>query len=72
MPKQRWPSPNPNPFRWPPASDDWDAEKLEHLAKEYISMRKEIWQGLAARTGEKWMVVEAKVTSCTRIAALAV
>ncbi|KAI1109142.1 hypothetical protein F5Y14DRAFT_43422 [Nemania sp. NC0429] len=41
-------------------ADDWDARKLERLAKDYMSMRKEIWQGLAARTGEKWMVVEAK------------
>ncbi|KAI1122028.1 hypothetical protein F5Y10DRAFT_83755 [Nemania abortiva] len=41
-------------------TDDWDARKLERLAKDYMSMRKEIWQGLAARTGEKWMVVEAK------------
>lgn len=42
-------------------ADDWDARKLERLAKEYMSMRKEMWQGLAARTGEKWIVVEAKV-----------
>ncbi|RWA05500.1 hypothetical protein EKO27_g9596 [Xylaria grammica] len=41
-------------------ADDWDARKLERLAKEYMSMRKEIWQGLAARTGDKWTVVEAK------------
>ncbi|KAI8623240.1 hypothetical protein F5Y19DRAFT_390519 [Xylariaceae sp. FL1651] len=41
-------------------ADDWDARKLERLAKEYMSMRKEIWQGLAARTGDKWNVVEAK------------
>lgn len=42
-------------------TDDWDTRKLQHLAKEYMSMRKEIWSGLAARTGEKWNVVEAKV-----------
>ncbi|KAI1499003.1 hypothetical protein F5X99DRAFT_411474 [Biscogniauxia marginata] len=41
-------------------ADDWDNRKLERLAKEYMSMRKEIWQPLAARTGEKWNVVEAK------------
>ncbi|KAI0390791.1 hypothetical protein F5Y17DRAFT_42060 [Xylariaceae sp. FL0594] len=40
--------------------DDWDARKMETIAKEYMSMRKEIWQGLAARTGEKWSTVEAK------------
>ncbi|KAI0002353.1 hypothetical protein F4779DRAFT_132209 [Xylariaceae sp. FL0662B] len=41
-------------------ADDWDNRKLERLAKEYMSMRKEIWQPLATRTGEKWNVVEAK------------
>ncbi|KAI1149792.1 hypothetical protein F4825DRAFT_36045 [Nemania diffusa] len=41
-------------------TDDWDARKLERLAKDYMSMRKEIWQGLATRTGEKWNIVEAK------------
>ncbi|KAK8075788.1 hypothetical protein PG997_010451 [Apiospora hydei] len=41
-------------------ADDWDARKLERIAKEYISMRKEIWQPLAQRVGEKWSVVEAK------------
>ncbi|KAH6667073.1 myb family transcription factor [Plectosphaerella plurivora] len=44
-------------------ADDWDNRKLERLAKEYMTMRKEIWQGLAARTGEKWNVVEAKCMS---------
>ncbi|KAI1333925.1 hypothetical protein F5Y15DRAFT_321481 [Xylariaceae sp. FL0016] len=41
-------------------ADDWDTRKLERLAKEYMSIRKEIWQPLANRTGEKWNVVEAK------------
>jgi hypothetical protein len=44
--------------------DSWDAVKLENLAKEYMGMRKEIWGELARRTGEKWKVVEAKV-SCS-------
>jgi hypothetical protein len=43
-------------------ADDWDNLKLQRLAKEYMAMRKEIWSGLAARTGEKWNVVEAKVS----------
>lgn len=48
-------------------ADDWDNRKLERLAKEYMTMRKDIWSGLAARTGEKWNVVEAKVcSSCSR------
>jgi hypothetical protein len=41
--------------------DDWDTRKLERLSKEYMSMRKEIWQPLAQRCGEKWNVVEQKV-----------
>jgi hypothetical protein len=44
-------------------ADDWDNRKLEHLAKEYMMMRKEIWGPLAARVGEKWNVVEQKVSS---------
>ncbi|KAL2755650.1 hypothetical protein ACRALDRAFT_1082201 [Sodiomyces alcalophilus JCM 7366] len=44
-------------------ADDWDNRKLERIAKEYMGMRKEIWAGLAARTGEKWNVVEAKCMS---------
>ncbi|KAH8655968.1 hypothetical protein BGZ61DRAFT_372837 [Ilyonectria robusta] len=44
-------------------SDDWDNQKLQRLAREYMSMRKEIWSGLAARTGEKWNVVEQKCMS---------
>ena len=43
-------------------ADDWDNLKLQRLAKEYMAMRKEIWSGLAARTGEKWNVVEAKAS----------
>ncbi|UKZ49219.1 hypothetical protein TrVGV298_003463 [Trichoderma virens] len=43
--------------------DDWDTRRMQILAKEYMSMRKEIWSGLAARTGEKWNVVEAKCMS---------
>ena len=44
-------------------ADDWDQRKLERMAKEYMSMRKEIWQPLAQRTGEKWNVVESMVSS---------
>ncbi|KID98361.1 myb family transcription factor, partial [Metarhizium majus ARSEF 297] len=44
-------------------ADDWDTRKFQQLAKEYMGMRKEIWSGLAARTGEKWNVVESKCMS---------
>lgn len=42
-------------------TDQWDGYKMQRLAKEYMSMRKEIWEPLAARTGEKWSFVEHKV-----------
>ena len=41
---------------------DWDAEKLERLAQEYVAMHKEMWEPLASRMGERWQVVEAKVS----------
>ncbi|KAK4197384.1 hypothetical protein QBC40DRAFT_105808 [Triangularia verruculosa] len=43
--------------------NDFDNRKLERLCKEYMSMRKEIWQPLAARCGEKWNVVEMQCMS---------
>ncbi|KAE9366896.1 hypothetical protein N431DRAFT_79931 [Stipitochalara longipes BDJ] len=45
------------------SADDWDGMKLETLAKNYMGMRREIWSGLAAQTGEKWNVVEQKCMS---------
>jgi len=43
-------------------ADDWDTRKMQRIAKEYMSLRKEIWAPLAQRTGEKWSVVEQKVS----------
>jgi hypothetical protein len=45
--------------------NDFDNRKLERLCKEYMSMRKEIWQPLASRCGEKWNVVEMQVCFST-------
>lgn len=42
-------------------AEDWDTEKLELLAQHYMARRKEIWEPLASRLGERWAVVEAKV-----------
>jgi hypothetical protein len=42
--------------------EDWDTAKLELLAQEYAAVRKEMWEVLAARLGEKWSLVEAKVS----------
>ncbi|KAG6289936.1 hypothetical protein E4U09_004692 [Claviceps aff. purpurea] len=44
-------------------SAEEDTRKFQRLATEYMGMRKKIWSELAARTGEKWTVVEAKVLS---------
>jgi hypothetical protein len=41
--------------------DDWDTRKLDLLAREYMACRREMWEILAARLGERWGVVEAKV-----------
>ncbi|KAL2169458.1 hypothetical protein VTG60DRAFT_6002 [Thermothelomyces hinnuleus] len=43
--------------------NDFDNRKLERLCKEYMGMRKEIWQPLASRCGEKWNVVEMQCMS---------
>ncbi|KAK5171707.1 uncharacterized protein LTR77_003343 [Saxophila tyrrhenica] len=40
--------------------EDWDVQKLELLAQEYAAVRKEMWEILGARLGEKWGLVEAK------------
>lgn len=42
-------------------ANGWDSNKMETLAKEYVSMHEEIWSGLAARVGENWRVIEEKV-----------
>lgn len=43
--------------------EDWDTHKLELLAQEYLVIRKEMWEMLAERVGERWQVVEAKVST---------
>ena len=43
--------------------EDWDAQKLELLAQEYMTVRKEMWEILATRVGERWAVIEAKVST---------
>lgn len=42
--------------------EDWDTSKLELLAHEYMACRKEMWEILATRLGERWGVIEAKVS----------
>lgn len=44
-------------------ANDWDGVKFETLALEYINMRKELWTPLADKLGEKWTVVEQKVST---------
>jgi hypothetical protein len=43
--------------------EDWDTHKLELLAQEYMACRKEMWEVLASRLGERWGVIEAKVSN---------
>lgn len=43
--------------------EEWDSRKLEMLAEEYLACRKQMWEILAERVGERWAVVEAKVRS---------
>ncbi|KAI9668678.1 MAG: hypothetical protein M1829_005291 [Trizodia sp. TS-e1964] len=40
--------------------EDWDSLKLDKLAMEYMNLRKDMWQMLATRVGEKWQLIEAK------------
>ncbi|KAG5927345.1 hypothetical protein E4U53_002880, partial [Claviceps sorghi] len=44
-------------------AEEWDTRKLQLMARHYMRMRKEIWSALAARTGEKWNIVEEKCMS---------
>jgi len=44
-------------------NEDWEGGKLELLAKEYMSVRREMWSILTSRLGEKWTMLEAKVNS---------
>lgn len=41
--------------------EDWDSQKRGELAQEYLKMRRELWEPLAAKMGVKWTVAEAKV-----------
>ncbi|KAK3295304.1 uncharacterized protein B0H64DRAFT_143988 [Chaetomium fimeti] len=38
---------------------DYSGRRLEMVASEYMTMRKDVWSGLADRVGMKWEVVEA-------------
>ncbi|KAL3425554.1 myb family transcription factor [Phlyctema vagabunda] len=38
----------------------WDGAKMQNLARQYMAKRRDIWKELAAESGEKWTVVEAK------------
>ena len=49
-------------------AEEWDAEKLESLAQQYLAVREEMWSRLAQRVGEPWKVVEAKVSALTIVA----
>jgi len=44
-------------------AEEWGGPKLETLSREYMAVRREMWSVLADRVGEKWQVIEAKVSS---------
>lgn len=52
-------------------AEDWDSQKLEMLAQEYMICRREMWEVLASRLGERWNVVEAKVSRLDQLHDLA-
>ncbi|KAH5305110.1 hypothetical protein HBI12_171720 [Parastagonospora nodorum] len=41
-------------------AEQWDGIKLGDLGQAYMAVRREIWSILAAKVGEKWMLVEQK------------
>lgn len=44
-------------------ADSWNKTDFERLSMEYMRLRKEIWGPLASQVGEKWNVVEQKVSA---------
>jgi len=42
-------------------AEQWDGVKLDVLAQAYMEVRRDMWNLLAARVGEKWQLVETKV-----------
>lgn len=43
-------------------TEDWDERKLQALAQQYVELREQMWRLLASRIGEKWQIVESKVS----------
>jgi len=41
--------------------DDWDTRRMDHIAREYMNVRKQMWTPLAQRMGLPWNVVEQQV-----------
>lgn len=48
-------------------AEQWDGVKLDVLAQAYMDVRREMWSLLAARVGEKWQLVETKVSFLVEI-----
>ena len=42
--------------------EDWERTKLEVMAAAYVELRQQIWEVLAKKIGENWIVVETKVS----------
>lgn len=44
-------------------AEQWDGVELEVLAQVYMDARRQMWAILAAQVGEKWQIVEQKVST---------
>ena len=53
-------------------TEEWDPAKFDALAVAYLQLREQMWKILADKVGEKWQIVESKVSMsisfCLRIA----
>ena len=43
-------------------TEEWQPNKLEHMAVAYVEYREEMWKTLAQAIGENWKDVESKVS----------
>lgn len=47
-------------------AEDWEGVKLESLAASYNDVREQMWKILADILGEKWQIIEARVSTPTK------
>ena len=52
------------------ANENWEGVKMETLARAYVDVREQMWKILADRVGERWQIVEQKVSFHPKIRSL--